>query len=130
MEFNIDQDHWSSIFQIPFSSLRDSTLKYFQFRFLHCILGTNRLLTFFLMKQWRDALCAFCKQHGETLSHLFWNCVSNFILGVEQRVLGQQFSLSKQDLFLVAFFVKSILIISSFLMLSITFIGQDCPKKL
>ena len=98
-EFNIDPDHWSIIFHIPFRSLRDSKLKYFQFRFLHRILGTNRLL--FLMKQRNDALCSFCNQHEETLSHLFWDCalVSNFILDVEQRVLGQQFSLSKQDLF-------------------------------
>ena len=98
-EFNLDPGLWNTIFQIPFSSLRDSKLKYFQFRFLHRILGTNKLL--FLMKQRADASCTFCNQHEETLSHLFWDCelVSNFILDVEQRVLGQQFSLSKQDLF-------------------------------
>ena len=80
-------------------SLRESKVKYFQYRFLQRILGTNVFLNRINVKP--DPLCTFCAEHNETISHLFWDCsvTSNFILDIEQSVFGQQFVFSKQDIF-------------------------------
>ena len=43
-EFNFSNDQWKSIFKIPFYTLSETKLQYFQFRFLHRLLGTNHLL--------------------------------------------------------------------------------------
>lgn len=50
-ELDIDYNHWRAIFQIPFSSLRERKIIYLQFRFLHRMLGYNRL--FFKQKERR-----------------------------------------------------------------------------
>lgn len=63
------------------------------------ILGTNVFL--YGIKVKTDPLCTFCGECNETINHLFWDCpiTSNFILDIEQCVFGQQFLLSKQDVF-------------------------------
>lgn len=92
-------DEWSTIFRIPFLSLRETKLQYFQFRFLHRILGTNVLRH--RMKLTHSPSCTFCGEHNETIEHLFWDCrlTSSFLLDVEQIMLGQQFFFSKEDFF-------------------------------
>ena len=99
VSFNFDLSQWNAIFQAPFISLRESKVQYFQFRFIHRILGTNKLL--WRMNLRENSLCSFCGIQDETLDHLFWECpvVSNFILDTEQEILGQQFILSKQDFY-------------------------------
>ena len=98
-EFTFTDAQWQRIFKIPFNTLRESKIQYFQFRFLHRIIGTNHLL--YLMKKRVNNLCTFCKSNDETLSHLFWDCriTSSFLLDIEQIVFGQQFILSRQDVF-------------------------------
>ena len=99
IQFNIDEDDWESIFQNPYYSVRDVKIQYFQFRFLHRILGTNRRL--FLMKIKDSPLCSFCKIEEESIEHLFWNChvVSSFILDLEVNLLKRNFVFSKEDIF-------------------------------
>ena len=55
------------------SYLKDVTLRAFQFKLIHRILPTNKLL--FKMKISHYSLCTFCEYHQETLEHLFWECM-------------------------------------------------------
>lgn len=41
LQFNISKPQWRKMFQITFQSLKDTKIHYFQFRLIHCILGTN-----------------------------------------------------------------------------------------
>ena len=50
----------------------DVSLKAFQFKIIHRILATNRLL--FKMKISNYDLCTFCTSASESISHLFWDC--------------------------------------------------------
>lgn len=97
--YHFENDKWSNIFSSAWFSVRDVKLHYFQFRFLHRILGTNRRLH--LMKFVESPLCSFCKIHEETIEHLFWNChiVSSFLLDVETMFIGRCFVFSKEDFF-------------------------------
>ena len=92
-------ESWNIIFRIPFTSVRESKIQYFQYRFLHRALGTNSLCH--RMNLIENPSCTFCGNQNETLDHLFWECgiTSNFILDVEQRFLGRQFVFTKQDIF-------------------------------
>ena len=97
--FNFDKGKWSNIFSNVWFSVRDVKLQYFQFRFLHRILGINTRLN--LMNRTVSPLCSFCKIHDETFEHLFWNChiVSSFLLDAESMFLGRCFVFSKEDVF-------------------------------
>ena len=97
--FHFTDTQWKVIFKIPICSLRDVKTRYFQFKFLHRILGTNYLKS--KMKIVDESTCSLCGRMPQTLEHLFWNCqaVSSFILDMEQIFLGTQFSLSKEDFF-------------------------------
>lgn len=92
-------NRWQLIFRIPFISLRETKLQYFQYRFLHRILGTNELRH--RMKIIESPCCTFCGDQTETIDHLFWECqvTSSFILDVEQCILGRQFFFTKEDIF-------------------------------
>ena len=102
---DFSESQWRLVFQIPFHSLRDCKTRYFQYRFIHRILGTNYLLLKMQLKE--NNLCTFCKDSEETLEHLFWECTvtSKFILDVEQNILGSQFVFSKKDVFSVTIFI-------------------------
>ena len=60
---------WSQIFHNCFKSVHDTKICYFQYRYLHFILGTNKLL--FKMNKRTDPLCSFCKVAYEDIPHLF-----------------------------------------------------------
>ena len=94
---NISNEDWSRFFCTPWKSTSDSSLRYFQFRFLHRVLPTNRLLS--LMNKTDNPLCTFCESEVETIDHLFWDCsfTSTFILDVENLFLRKQFFFSKRD---------------------------------
>ena len=50
----------------------NSTLRTFQYKILHRIIATNRLL--FKMNISPYDLCTFCFSHSESLEHIFWEC--------------------------------------------------------
>ena len=64
--------NFTRIFLLPFKALRNSKIQYFQFRFLHRILGINSFL--FRIGLTDSPRCSFCADCEETLSHLFWDC--------------------------------------------------------
>ena len=96
---DISTNIWEYIFKCPWATTRETKVVFFQFKFLHRILPTNRLL--YLMGKNDSELCTFCQGEVESIGHLFWDCVytSTFILDVEQRFLHKQFVFSKQDIF-------------------------------
>ena len=53
--------------------LKDVTLKAFQYKIIHRILPTNKLL--FKMNESHYSLCYFCNFHQESLEHLFFECM-------------------------------------------------------
>ena len=54
------------------SNTNDCTLKWFQYRILHRILGTNTLL--FKIGISDTIMCSFCHSFPETISHMFYFC--------------------------------------------------------
>ena len=84
---------------MPRKVVVDVKLQYFQYRFLHRIIATNKLL--YAMGKVECDKCSFCKIEIESLEHLFWDCsiTSAFILDVELRFLRKQFFFSKYDIF-------------------------------
>ena len=65
---------WSLIFNIPFNCTIDTRLRWFQYRLIHRILGTNSFL--FKIKKLDSNLCTFCNSQEETLIHLFCSCAA------------------------------------------------------
>ena len=63
---------WDRTFNLPFDISQDTQLRWFQYRINHRILGTNYLLN--RMKKNQSALCTFCNEKEETISHMFWEC--------------------------------------------------------
>ena len=97
--FQFSQSQWQTICKIPFASCKESKIRYFQYRFIHRILGTNSRLC--RMNIVGSPLCTFCNEQNESIEHLFWDCniTSTFLLDVEQCILGRQFIFSKEDIF-------------------------------
>ena len=67
-----DNFNWKMILPLPFHIEHDTNLKWFQFRIIHRILGTNYLLNKMRLKQ--NDNCTFCNIDKETIKHLFWEC--------------------------------------------------------
>jgi hypothetical protein len=65
---------WETICTIPFTSTQDTKIRWFQFSLMHRMLATNVYLS--EIKITSDKLCTFCKQHDETIGHLFCKCQS------------------------------------------------------
>ncbi|KAJ8023150.1 hypothetical protein HOLleu_38251 [Holothuria leucospilota] len=65
--FNFNWEDWQSIFCIPKSTLSETKLIYFQFKFLHRILALNKLL--YRMNKIDNPSCTFCKGDDETIDH-------------------------------------------------------------
>ena len=63
---------WKKILTFPFSLVKDTNLRWFQFRIIHRTLGTNNLLCKMGIKV--DNKCSFCNREKETIKHLFWDC--------------------------------------------------------
>lgn len=97
--FTLTEDYWAVIFKMPFIALSDTKIQYFQFRFLHRVLGTNKLL--YYMNKVESPLCNFCHIETESVEHLFWSChiTSSFLLDAEQLFFGRQFILTNRDFF-------------------------------
>lgn len=69
---NLNIENWKIIYKNIFNPLAGTKLHWFQYRIIHNILGTNDLL--YKIKRRNDPFCTFCKQHDETILHLFWEC--------------------------------------------------------
>ena len=70
IDYNLSQ--WSSVFKVSFSCTTDTKLRWFQFRLIHRILGTNLFL--FKINKADSNTCTFCKTEEESLIHLFCSC--------------------------------------------------------
>ena len=90
---------WGKIFLLPFKAVHNSKIRYFQFRFLHRILGINSFL--YKIGYVTSPLCSFCNTTEETLSHLFYECpiVYNFWRDASQHVLCDAIDLDKTTIF-------------------------------
>ena len=79
----------------------DVRLKWFQFRIVHRILGTNKLLYKANIKD--SPLCNLCSEFPETIYHLFWQCeISRLFWENLERLLvektGKNISLTYKDI--------------------------------
>ena len=92
---NIDTNiNWKKINIIPFESTTDSKYRWFQYRIIHRIICTNKLL--YKMKILQSPLCTFCKSFDESIFHIFcecdiiqdyWNEVESLILQKTGRII-------------------------------------------
>jgi len=72
LQINLDKGNWKIIFNIVHQTKIQSNLIWFQYRILHRILGTKKLLV--QMNISDDSMCSFCKKQEETIIHLFTQC--------------------------------------------------------
>ena len=72
-QFDFDNTIWSFYYQIPFYSIEDVNLRWFQFKIVNRIIYMkDALLRFKLVT---DNLCTFCKNNKETIMHIFCSCI-------------------------------------------------------
>ena len=70
--FNSPLD-WKAIYKLPFKVAMDTKTRLFQYKILNKYLPTNSFLYKVGLKP--SALCAFCDEESETLTHLFIYCM-------------------------------------------------------
>ena len=70
--FAFDPDKFKNIYRLPFLVTIETKMRAFQFKISHLIFYTNEML--FDRNMVDSPLCSFCKEHTETLLHLFVNC--------------------------------------------------------
>ena len=63
---------WQKIYTLPIRLRLMNFIKDLQYRILHRILGTNKLL--FQIKKLDSPRCSFCKTEIESIEHLFYQC--------------------------------------------------------
>ena len=70
--FPNEELQWKTIYTTAMNTSIDIKIKTFQYKFLHRIIPTNKLL----MKQnlCSTSLCDFCSMYAESITHLFWEC--------------------------------------------------------
>ena len=83
LNINIGEDTWQKAFKICFNLIQDNNLIWFQYRILHRILGTQKLLS--KIGKTSTPKCLLCKSHPESIIHLFslCPCIINFCDRVE-----------------------------------------------
>ena len=93
--------NWKKVYQLPFKSTVDVTLRNFQYKFLHRIIPTNKFL--YKCKLSNTNLCDFCSSSVENIDHIFWECtiIQNILseLHMWLNSNGIIFNLSKEILF-------------------------------
>ena len=60
------------MFVLPFKVTKEISLRWLQVRINHRILGTNYYLS--KMNLVVSDRCTFCREHIETIKHIFWEC--------------------------------------------------------
>ena len=68
----IEKYTWEQFFTICCKTVQENELIWFQYRLIHRILGTQRLL--YKMGIVQSELCLMCQSDTETLKHLFYDC--------------------------------------------------------
>ncbi len=68
---SVNNNFWKRIFNLPFSTTRDTNIQSFLFRIIHKIIPCNKLLHTIKIK--KNALCNFCDDDDDML-HFFINC--------------------------------------------------------
>ena len=71
--FNHQNFIWKEIYLLPRIITLDCYARSFQYKILNNILYLNKKL--FLFGKSTSSLCSYCKQHDETVLHLFYTCV-------------------------------------------------------
>ena len=67
-----DDKKWIIIYKICHFTILDNDVKWFQYRVINNILGTNYYQTRVKVK--KDSKCSFCHSFDETIEHLFSEC--------------------------------------------------------
>ena len=68
----IEENEWKCYNKLPFQCTMNTKLQSFQYRIIHRILGTRKVLK--LCNIVEDDLCLFCQNTAETITHLFVDC--------------------------------------------------------
>ncbi|XP_023812027.1 uncharacterized protein LOC111947633 [Oryzias latipes] len=63
---------WKNVWTLHQKLLINNMMRDVSFKLLHRIYPTNQYMLRY--KKTIDPNCTFCKEHPETISHLFWNC--------------------------------------------------------
>ena len=71
-EATFGQINWKKTYSNAVNFTIDTKLRYFQYKYLMCILPSNSFLL--KCKIANTSLCDFCNMHEETIVHLFWDC--------------------------------------------------------
>ena len=74
MKFNIDENAWNDIYILPFRVMVDNKLIELQYKILHRIIATNKLLH--KMGKIPTSTCDFCYMYVDTIEHLFFDCIN------------------------------------------------------
>ena len=64
--------NWKNILKLTFETTIDNTLRNFQYKYLNCIIPTNKEL--YRYKLTNSTLCDFCSMAPDNIKHLFWEC--------------------------------------------------------
>jgi hypothetical protein len=72
---------WKFVFTLPAKSCLDTKTREFQFKILHRIVFTKKLL--FKIGKTASPLCSFCSKYDETIEHLFLDCEKVLIFWVD-----------------------------------------------
>ena len=91
--------NWKKIYSLIYTSVRDTKIQYFQFRFLNRIIGVNQYLCRIGIAD--NAACAFCNNQDETINHLFWSCSHVHLLweNIANYLLKPSFEFSEHVIF-------------------------------
>ena len=83
---NLDEERWKQIYWMVSKIQYGNDIKWFIHQILRGSLTTNTRLV--KMKIRNCALCTFCGQSDETISHLFWDCgiVSQFLTEIKDEM--------------------------------------------
>ena len=72
LDFNPNKKWWVKHNNMVRTLSTDISLRWFQYRINHRILGTNSFL--YKIRVIDSNICTFCNEQPETILHLFWSC--------------------------------------------------------
>ena len=72
LNITIDNQTWKRVFYICLNTIKDNKLIYFQYKIIHKILGTNKLLS--QIGKSNNNKCRLCGLDTESIYHLFITC--------------------------------------------------------
>ena len=87
-KYDISEDTWREIYQLPHKVKLNNTLKEFQYKITHGYLATNLLL--YKMRIIDSPRCNFCNLYQQSMSHLFFECmpVRSIWYQIEKKILN------------------------------------------